>query len=154
MKKFTECGWNNSTKFKYVGSQEEDYAFPEDEVLVLKEDDRTDRCAFKTLSGDATCNDGSNWHWLYLDDVEPITKVVPKEQDVVNKPSHYTSGNIECINAIQAALTPEEFKGFCKGNVLKYNWRCNHKNGLEDLKKSRWYLDKLIETIEKEKEFE
>ena len=81
-------------------------------------------------------------------------KVGDVEQDIVNKPSHYTSGNIECIDAIQAALTPEEFKGFCKGNVLKYNWRCNHKNGLEDLKKSRWYLDKLIETIEKEKEFE
>lgn len=81
MSKFTERGWNNSTKFKYVGSQSNDVSFPEDEVLVLKEDDETYRCAFKTLSGDATCSDGSNWHWLYLDDVEPITKVEPVEQE-------------------------------------------------------------------------
>ncbi len=75
MSMFTERGWNNSTKFKYVGSQAKGYDFfSEDEVLVLKEDDGTGRCAFKTLSGDATCNDGSNWHWLHLDDVEPIEK--------------------------------------------------------------------------------
>ena len=74
MSKFTERGWNNSTKFKYVGSQKEGYAFAEDEVLVLKEDDRTNRCAFKSLSGDATGNYGSNWAWLYLDEVEPIEK--------------------------------------------------------------------------------
>ncbi len=70
MKKFTERGWNSSTKFKYVGSQKELHSFPEDEVLVLKEDDGTIECSFKTLSGDATCRDGSNWCWLYLDDVE------------------------------------------------------------------------------------
>ena len=144
MSKFTEHGWNNSTKFKYVGSQNECYAFPEDEFLVLKEDDGTDRCAFKTLSGDATCSDGSNWHWLDLDDVEPIEKVVPKEQDVVNKPSHYTSGNIECIDAIRSALTPEEFRGYCKGNVIKYTWREKLKGGNEDIKKASRYLEFII----------
>lgn len=82
MSKFTERGWNNSTKFKYVGNQSNDVSFPEDEVLVLKEDDGTNQCAFKTLSGDAICSDGSNWRWLYLDDVEPITKVEPVEQEI------------------------------------------------------------------------
>ena len=74
MSDFTERGWNNSTKFKYVGSQNECHAFPTDEVIVLKKDDGTNRCAFKTLSGDAigNYNYNSNWHWLYLDDVEPI----------------------------------------------------------------------------------
>ena len=43
--------------------------------------------------------------------------------DAVNNPSHYNSGGIECIAAIQAALTPEEFRGYLKGNILKYTWR-------------------------------
>ena len=73
-----------------------------------------------------------------------------EDQDVVNNPNHYTSGGIECIDAMQASIPPEQFKGFLRGNVQKYCWRCDKKNGLEDLKKARWYLDKLIETIEKE----
>lgn len=60
--------------------------------------------------------------------------------DPVNHPSHYTSGNIECIDAIRAALTPEEFRGFCKGNVLKYCWRERHKAGDADLKKAMDYF--------------
>ena len=49
--------------------------------------------------------------------------------DNVNKPAHYRQGEIECIDAIRAALTPEEFRGYCKGNVLKYVWRERHKGG-------------------------
>jgi hypothetical protein len=64
--------------------------------------------------------------------------------DPVNHPSHYTQGGIECIEAIQAALTPEEFKGYCKGNVLKYVWREQHKGGKESLRKANWYMQWLI----------
>ena len=64
--------------------------------------------------------------------------------DNVNHPEHYTSGGIECIDAIQAALTPEEFRGFLKGNVLKYTWRERMKAGKESLQKAEWYLKKLI----------
>lgn len=60
--------------------------------------------------------------------------------DPVNKPTHYTSGEIECIDAIRAALTPEEFRGFCKGNVLKYCWRERQKNGDQDIAKALVYL--------------
>lgn len=70
-----------------------------------------------------------------------------KPKDPVN-PSHYSSGKIECIDAIESALSPEEFKGFLRGNVLKYNWRCMQKNGVEDLKKAQWYLNRLIKTLE------
>ena len=59
--------------------------------------------------------------------------------DAVNHPSHYNNGQIECIDAIKAALTDEEFRGFCKGNVLKYTWRERHKGGDESLKKAAWY---------------
>ena len=64
--------------------------------------------------------------------------------DVINHPAHYTAGGIECIDAIQAALTPEEFRGYCKGNVLKYIWREKHKGGDESLEKAAWYLDRAI----------
>ena len=66
------------------------------------------------------------------------------EQETVNHPAHYNEGEIECIDAIQAALTPEEFQGFCRGNVIKYIWRMNHKGGRESLAKARWYVERLL----------
>lgn len=65
--------------------------------------------------------------------------------DLVNNPPHYTHSDIECIDAIAAALGPQGFSAFCRGNVIKYNWRCEHKGGAEDIAKARWYLDKLLE---------
>ena len=62
----------------------------------------------------------------------------------VYSPAHYTTGGIECIDAIKAALTAEEFRGFCKGNVLKYVWREQGKGQDQDLAKARWYLDRLV----------
>jgi hypothetical protein len=66
--------------------------------------------------------------------------------DPVNSPKHYadTCGGIECIEAIEASMSMEEFKGFLKGNVQKYVWRYAQKNGAEDLKKAKWYLERLI----------
>jgi hypothetical protein len=71
--------------------------------------------------------------------------------DVVNHPPHYTDGGIECIEAIEAGLTLEEFRGYCKGNVMKYNWRERHKGGTESLKKALWYLERLIQLDEAQK---
>jgi hypothetical protein len=68
--------------------------------------------------------------------------------DPVNQPDHYRQGEIECIDAIAAALTPDEFRGYCKGNVLKYVWRERHKGNAQSLKKARWYLDRLVGTME------
>lgn len=70
--------------------------------------------------------------------------------DNVYAPAHYTKNeDIECIEAIKAALGTEKFRGYCQGNVIKYVWRADHKNDtLEDLKKSRWYLDRLIASHE------
>lgn len=66
-------------------------------------------------------------------------------KDNVNHPSHYTQGKIECIDAIEEA-TKGLFgmSAVCVANVIKYIWRYKFKNGIEDLKKARWYLDKLI----------
>lgn len=79
--------------------------------------------------------------WL-LDTRTSLNSLVPRP-DPVNHPEHYTAGGIECIDAIAAALTPEEFRGYCKGNALKYVWRERHKGGDESLRKARWYLTKL-----------
>ena len=67
------------------------------------------------------------------------------EPDMVNEPPHYKQGGIECIDAIRAALTPEEFRGFCKGNALKYVWRELHKGGNESMRKASWYINKATE---------
>ena len=71
--------------------------------------------------------------------------------DPINSPSHYTQGDIECIQAIEAQLSPEEFRGYIRGNIAKYMWRCSHKNGIEDVKKASWYLARLLRTWENEK---
>lgn len=71
----------------------------------------------------------------------------PLPNNNVNHPSHY-QGDIETIDYIKDKLTPEEFRGFCKANGLKYISRERLKNGDEDLKKARWYLNKLLEVEE------
>ena len=70
-----------------------------------------------------------------------------QKNDEVNHPSHYNNGKIECIEAIEAASTQEEFEGYLRGNVLKYVWRFKYKDNIKDLRKARWYLDKLIEKV-------
>lgn len=78
--------------------------------------------------------------------------------DPINSPSHYTDGGIECIEAIEASMGKEAFKGFLKGNCVKYLWRYELKNGIEDLRKCQWYLNKLVfieeveTTIQKKKD--
>jgi len=64
--------------------------------------------------------------------------------DAVNSPSHYASGGLECITAMEASMSPEEFQGYLRGNIFKYCWRFRNKNGVQDLKKARWYIDMLI----------
>ena len=72
--------------------------------------------------------------------------------DPVNSPAHYADsfGGIQCIDAIETSMSTEEFKGFLKGNVQKYVWRYSQKNGAEDLKKAKWYLERLIALREME----
>lgn len=65
--------------------------------------------------------------------------------DNVNHPKHYTDGKIECIDYIRDKLTDEEFRGYIKGNILKYITRERLKNKDEDLQNAKWYLDKLLE---------
>lgn len=77
-------------------------------------------------------------------EIKPITYPI-KETDPVNHPAHYGLGKIECIEYIQDFLTTEEYIGYLRGNIAKYMHRWRYKNGVEDLKKARWYQDRLIE---------
>lgn len=69
------------------------------------------------------------------------------KNDNVNHPNHYL-GKVEVIDYIEDKLSFDQFEGYLVGNVIKYMSRYQKKNGLEDLKKGRWYLDKLIEVKE------
>jgi len=69
--------------------------------------------------------------------------------DFVNHPPHY-QGSIECIDAIEASMSAEAFKGSLKANVMKYVWRYETKGGVESLQKAQWYLNRLISTIKAE----
>lgn len=65
--------------------------------------------------------------------------------DTVNHPPHYTAGGVECIDALTAATVGlEGIEAVCTANAIKYLWRWKRKNGVEDLRKARWYLDRLI----------
>lgn len=69
--------------------------------------------------------------------------------DPVEHPKHYGQGEIECIEYIKDFLTEEEYIGYLRGNIAKYMHRWRYKNGVEDVKKARWYLNALIQILEK-----
>ena len=71
-----------------------------------------------------------------------------KEHDNVNHPSHYETGKFECIDAMIETQGIEATKNFCVCNAFKYIYRHNMKNGEEDLRKAKWYLDKYMELID------
>lgn len=82
-----------------------------------------------------------------LDDLLPFGEGV--HHDPVNHPSHYEgNGKVECIDCIESAVSGlEGFHAFCAGNAIKYLFRFSHKNGIEDLRKAEWYIDRLIKAI-------
>lgn len=74
-------------------------------------------------------------------------KRIASQADPVEHPSHYTTGDIECIEAIKASLDTAEFLGYCQGNAIKYLWRWRYKGGSEDLRKARWYVERMLSTL-------
>lgn len=77
-----------------------------------------------------------------------ITMIEPPA-DPVNHPAHYKVGGIETIDYIKAKLTPEEYRGYLKGNLLKYSSRIGHKGAAQiDAGKAGWYANALVQTIE------
>jgi hypothetical protein len=120
------------------------------EVFCESKRDCSD-CPLRDLNGDIGCY----WDNASDDVLKAFASAaginLEDEEDPVNRPSHYTSGGIECIDALEASMTPIEYAGFLKGQVFKYIWRYRLKGKpSEDLKKARYYLDRLIQITEKE----
>lgn len=84
-----------------------------------------------------------------ISDAQKAIDCIDALDSAVDKPTHYTSGAVECIDAIRSALGSEGFKQYCKGNIIKYTWREQHKNGIEDLQKAAKYLEWLIAEMQK-----
>lgn len=67
----------------------------------------------------------------------------------VEHPTHYTQGGIECIDALKAATVGKTgIEAVCVANAIKYLWRYEKKNGIEDVKKSKWYIERLLKEME------
>ena len=126
--------------------------------LSKKYDEETDEytdtyaCVFDEMS-DTMLNKCYNWYKeLDLAACENSeTECCSKKSDVdmVNHPSHYTQGGIECIDALKAATVSKTgIEAVCTANAIKYLWRYEEKNGIEDVKKARWYIDRLIKELE------
>ncbi len=97
----------------------------------------------------AIVDDGGDKQWLTDDCYELVDGEETKKNDKVNHPSHYqTAGGIEVIEYI-SSLLGDNVKAYYLGNVIKYVSRFDKKNGVEDLKKARFYLNKMIEMEDK-----
>ena len=98
-------------------------------------------------------NNASRFDWDRVTNktgLEPWATLA-EEEDMVGAPKHYNSGNIECIDAIEESMSSHAFKGYLKGNCMKYLWRYDYKGKqVEDLQKAGWYLRKLTDMVTEE----
>ena len=95
-------------------------------------------------------DDATPEEWDALTALDNLSIRKPKKVDPVDQPDHYNKGAIEAIEAIKASMPDQEFRGYLKGNALKYLWRYDYKGKpVEDLRKCRWYIDRLIKEINK-----
>ena len=77
--------------------------------------------------------------------IADIVYEIDSKNDIVNHPGHYETGKFECIEVMQEALGTDAVKDFCICNAFKYLYRHKRKNGLEDVKKAKWYIDKFLD---------
>ena len=126
--------------------------------LSKKYDKETDEytdtyaCVFDEMS-DNMLNKCYNWYKelnpAACENAEAKCCDVEQNADMVNHPFHYTQGGIECIDALKAATVSKTgIEAVCTANAIKYLWRYEEKNGIEDVKKARWYIDRLIKELE------
>jgi hypothetical protein len=92
-------------------------------------------------------------NWDY--NVSDFAKYFPDEWELVEEakdninPRHYNQGKVECIDALESATVDKKgIEAVCIANVIKYLWRYESKNGLEDIKKAKWYLNKLLSHLD------
>ena len=109
-----------------------------DEMLEPIEDPLADKIVER--NNKQKLNTGDPW----IDNLPEEYFEMYEEEELVNHPAHYTQGSMETIEKIELLLTKEEYTGFLKGNIIKYDDRMNHKGDAEnDLQKSKWYAERL-----------
>ena len=114
-------------------------------------------CLLKKFSGEDYC-DFDEWsddklaiaydHVCKNNDAE--LNIEPENNsDMVSHPKHYTQGDIECIDALKAATVGKRgIEAVCVANVIKYLWRYEEKNGIEDIRKAKFYIERLLKELE------
>lgn len=105
-----------------------------------------DVCLLEKFSGGVIC-DFDEWS----DDKLAIAydHVYKNSPDMVNHPKHYTQGGIECIDALKAATVGKRgIEAVCVANIIKYCWRYEEKNGIEDVRKAKFYIERLLKELE------
>lgn len=105
-----------------------------------------DVCLLEKFSGGVIC-DFDEWS----DDKLAIAydHVYKNSPDMVNHPKHYNQGGIECIDALKAATVGKRgIEAVCVANIIKYCWRYEEKNGIEDVRKAKFYIERLLKELE------
>lgn len=131
------------SEFK-IGTRVECKAFGKGTVIGY---DETDMSYYIKVRFDnrRTVNCSKDGYIEFTKNCPPYTvKAITEECKTDKINPNYYKGNIECIEAIKASMTCEEYRGFLKGQVMKYTWRYREKGGVVDLQKAGWYLDKLV----------
>lgn len=124
------------------------HGFEDGEVVVISAvtgtgSDNMYRSDFMTV-------DGVDSWYLDDDDCELYKEAPDTVTSAVDHPPHYGQGSIECIEYVEDFLTKEEYIGYLRGNIAKYMHRFRYKNGVEDVEKARWYMERLIKKLREE----
>jgi hypothetical protein len=137
-------------KFRFIGTEEQasEYDYPKPVCGEVYSE--------KVIIGNNYVSDWAGYNWEekeWEEVVEPFDLTYsPNFDENVNvhiNPRHYKNGKVECIDAIESAVVGKVgIEATCVSNIIKYLWRYEDKNGIVDVKKAKWYLDKLINTIE------
>lgn len=117
-------------------------------VKFCDEYDECNGCLLEKFSGGVVC-DFDEWSDDKLAIAYEEVKMDGGSTDMVNHPKHYTQGGIECIDALKAATVGKRgIEAVCVANVIKYLWRYEEKNGVEDIRKAKWYIERLLKELE------
>lgn len=128
-------------KIEYVG----DFCGKHEKCSSCPLDEKINGTSYCPIDCSESCTDGEID--AIIDIIDMYTATLPQNEEI-NHPDRYANGKYECIDVMVDVFGVEAAKAFCKLNVFKYLWREEHKNGLQDVKKAAWYINKYIELSE------
>jgi hypothetical protein len=139
-------------KYRFIGTEDEAKHYTENLPERHKIYNENDIIGNYAVSWWVDCQ--RSWHVKEWEEVmdyeEEVKEILDTVKDNIN-PDHYKQGKVEVIDMIESAtIGISGFEGFCVGNIIKYVSRYNQKNGIEDVRKSKWYLERLIKYLEDE----